>query len=152
MVVMGALTSKIYSFEARPWELKKERGMDPFEGKEILFEMRGLTILRAFPREGWISDKIRVILDAFQLNRLLLPKKGVVEKTIHQWSRIFFFLFFRQERGRGKAKRELFFPLFYEFTNNFFLFEEKKKRSAFLVPTDDMKFEKRNGGREAKYD
>jgi len=32
------------------------------------------------------------------------------------------------------------------------LFEEKKKRSAFLVPTDDMKFEKRNGGREAKYD
>ena len=46
MVIMGALTSKIYSFEARPWELKKEKGLNlskeivkPFKeigGKNIL--------------------------------------------------------------------------------------------------------------------
>jgi hypothetical protein len=119
MVTMGALTSKIYSFEARPWELRKERGIDPFEGKEILFEMRGLTILRAFPREGWISDKIRIILDAFQFNRLLLPVGN----------RIFFFLFFRQEnKNRKKGKRDFFFPIFYEAKKRFLL-EEKKKRS-----------------------
>lgn len=134
---MGALTSKIYSFEARPWELKKERGIDPFEGKEILFEMRGLTILRAFPREGWISDKIRIILDAFQFNRLLFPVGN------------FSFLFFRQEKKKRKqGKREFFFSIFYE-AKSAFLLEKKKRRSSFLV---EMKVDKRNEKGKAKYD
>ncbi len=143
---MGALTSKIYSFEARPWELRKERGIDPFEGKEILFEMRGLTILRSFPREGWISDKIRIVLDAFSFNRLALPKRGVVEKRIHSWSRIFYFLFFHFEEERKRSKRRFFFPFVEELRmKEGCLLEAKRERVSFLV-------NRRREGRERKYD
>lgn len=136
---MGALTSKIYAFEARPWELKKEKGIDPYEGKEVLFELRGLEILRALPREGWISDKIRIILDSFDLNRLLLPKKwvfqkgGLSERSMNQLGKTLSLLFFKREKKKRK-KSLFFFPIFFEVVEkDQFSFERERKRWSYII-------------------
>lgn len=115
---MGALTSKLYSFQARPWELKREKGIDPYEGKEVLFELRGLEVLRVLPQGGWISDKIRMVIDSFQCNRLFLSKKysyqrGVWrEVSLSTLGRTFSLLFLREE-SHVLEKREFFFPHFF---------------------------------------
>ena len=62
---VGALTSKPYSFTARPWELRKTESMDVMDGlgSNIRIDSRGREVLRILPRnhdgvnEEWISDK-----------------------------------------------------------------------------------------------
>ena len=64
---VGALTSRPYAFEARPWELKKTLSIDVSDavGSNIRFDSRGREIMRALPRinddvnEEWLSDKAR---------------------------------------------------------------------------------------------
>ncbi|MHB9878434.1 NADH-quinone oxidoreductase subunit NuoG [Pacificimonas sp. ICDLI1SI03] len=64
---VGALTSKPYAFEARPWELVKTNGVDVMDavGSNVRYDARGPQILRVLPRvnddinEEWISDKSR---------------------------------------------------------------------------------------------
>ncbi|HCI47530.1 MAG TPA: NADH dehydrogenase (quinone) subunit G, partial [Rhodospirillaceae bacterium] len=61
---VGALTSKPYAFNARPWELKKTQTIDVLDavGSNIRMDARGSEILRVQPRlhedvnEEWISD------------------------------------------------------------------------------------------------
>ena len=60
---VGALTSKPYAFEARPWELKKTESVDVMDalGSSIRVDARGAAVLRVLPRinddvnEEWIS-------------------------------------------------------------------------------------------------
>src|SRR3546814_8153582 len=49
---VGALTSKPYAFEARPWELTKTPGIDVMEavGTNVRFDARGRQVLRVLPR------------------------------------------------------------------------------------------------------
>jgi len=63
----GALTSRPYAFEARPWELKKTLGVDVSDavGSNIRIDSRGREVLRILPRvnddvnEEWLSDRAR---------------------------------------------------------------------------------------------
>ena len=78
---VGALTSKPYAFEARPWELKKTPGVDVMDavGTNVRFDSRGRQVLRSLPRinedvnEEWASDKTRHAVDGLVRNRLDKP-------------------------------------------------------------------------------
>lgn len=75
---VGALTSRPYAFEARPWELKKTLSIDVSDavGSNIRIDSRGREVLRALPRinddvnEEWISDKTRYQVDGLTRRRL----------------------------------------------------------------------------------
>ena len=78
---VGALTSKPYAFEARPWELKKTLSIDVSDacGANIRLDSRGREVLRILPRinddvnEEWISDKARYQVDGLTARRLDKP-------------------------------------------------------------------------------
>ena len=78
---VGALLSKPYSFEARPWELKKVPGIDVMDavGTNIRMDVRGRQVMRILPRindavnEEWAHDKTRHNVDALVRNRLDRP-------------------------------------------------------------------------------
>jgi NADH-quinone oxidoreductase subunit G len=78
---VGALTSKPYAFNARPWELKKTESVDVMDalGSAIRVDARGPAVLRVLPRtndevnEEWISDKTRYAVDGLSRQRLDQP-------------------------------------------------------------------------------
>jgi NADH-quinone oxidoreductase subunit G len=78
---VGALTSRPYAFEARPWELKKTLGIDLSDavGANIRIDSRGREALRILPRvnddvnEEWLSDKGRYLVDGLTKRRLDRP-------------------------------------------------------------------------------
>jgi NADH-quinone oxidoreductase subunit G len=83
---VGALTSKPYAFNARPWELTKTESIDVMDavGSNIRVDSRGREVMRILPRineainEEWISDKTRFIWDGLKSQRLDRPyvRKG----------------------------------------------------------------------------
>ncbi|MBU0800817.1 MAG: NADH-quinone oxidoreductase subunit NuoG [Alphaproteobacteria bacterium] len=78
---VGALTSKPYAFQARPWELKKTETIDVHDavGANIRVDARGREVLRILPRlhedvnEEWIDDKTRFAHDGLTRRRLDRP-------------------------------------------------------------------------------
>jgi len=78
---VGALLSKPYSFEARPWELRKVPGIDVMDavGTNIRMDVRQRQVMRILPRindavnEEWAHDKTRHHVDALVRNRLDRP-------------------------------------------------------------------------------
>ncbi len=78
---VGALTSKPYVFEARPWELKKTETIDVMDavGSNIRADTYGWEVKRILPRineeinEEWISDKTRYACDGLKNQRLDSP-------------------------------------------------------------------------------
>jgi NADH-quinone oxidoreductase subunit G len=78
---VGALTSKPYAFNARPWELRKTESVDVMDalGSAIRVDARGPTVMRILPRvneeinEEWISDKTRFVWDGLGRQRLDKP-------------------------------------------------------------------------------
>ncbi|MFC7290467.1 NADH-quinone oxidoreductase subunit NuoG [Hirschia litorea] len=78
---VGALTSKPYAFNARPWELRKTESVDVMDamGASIRVDARGSAVLRVLPRineeinEEWISDKTRFAIDGLGRQRLDKP-------------------------------------------------------------------------------
>jgi len=78
---VGALTSKPYAFNARPWELRKTESIDVMDaqGCNIRVDARGPEVLRVLPRvndavnEEWISDKTRHACDGLRRQRLDRP-------------------------------------------------------------------------------
>ncbi|MFL6845845.1 MAG: NADH-quinone oxidoreductase subunit NuoG [Allosphingosinicella sp.] len=78
---VGALVSKPYSFEARPWELRKVPGIDVMDavGTNVRIDHRFREVMRALPRlnedvnEEWASDKTRHCVDGLIRNRLDRP-------------------------------------------------------------------------------
>ena len=78
---VGALTSKPYAFEARPWELKKTETIDIMDavGSNIRVDTYGWEVKRILPRvnedinEEWISDKTRYACDGLLKQRLDVP-------------------------------------------------------------------------------
>ena len=78
---VGALTSKPYVFEARPWELKKTETIDVMDavGSNIRVDTYGWEVKRVLPRineeinEEWISDKTRYACDGLKNQRLDVP-------------------------------------------------------------------------------
>ncbi|HEV2747940.1 MAG TPA: NADH-quinone oxidoreductase subunit NuoG [Allosphingosinicella sp.] len=78
---VGALVSKPYSFEARPWELRKIPAIDVMDavGTNIRLDARMREVMRALPRvnedvnEEWAHDKTRHAVDGLVRNRLDRP-------------------------------------------------------------------------------
>ncbi|MDA5557861.1 NADH-quinone oxidoreductase subunit NuoG [Shimia sp. MMG029] len=78
---VGALTSKPYSFTARPWELSKTETIDVMDalGSSIRVDTKGREVMRILPRnhdgvnEEWISDKTRFVWDGLRRQRLDQP-------------------------------------------------------------------------------
>ena len=95
---VGALTSKPYAFEARPWELKKTETIDVMDavGSNIRVDTYGWEVKRILPRinedinEEWISDKTRYACDGLLKQRLDTPyirENGKLVKT--SWEKAF---------------------------------------------------------------
>jgi len=95
---VGALTSKPYAFEARPWELKKTETIDVMDavGSNIRVDAYGWEIKRVLPRinesinEEWISDKTRYACDGLLKQRLDSPyirENGKLQKT--SWNNVY---------------------------------------------------------------
>ncbi|MFN4112342.1 MAG: NADH-quinone oxidoreductase subunit NuoG [Sphingomonadaceae bacterium] len=87
---VGALTSRPYAFEARPWELKKTLSIDVSDavGANIRLDSRGRGVMRALPRinddvnEEWLSDKGRYMVDglgARRLDKVWIRKSGKLQ-------------------------------------------------------------------------
>jgi len=98
---VGALTSKPYAFEARPWELKKTETIDVMDaiGSNIRVDTQGWEVKRILPRinedinEEWISDKTRYSCDGLLKQRLDTPyvrENGKLKKT--SWDKALKFL------------------------------------------------------------
>ena len=92
---VGALTSKPYAFEARPWDLKKTETIDVMDavGSNIRVDTYGWEVKRVLPRvnedinEEWISDKTRYACDGLLKQRLDTPyirENGRLQKS--SWS------------------------------------------------------------------
>jgi len=89
---VGALTSKPYAFEARPWDLKKTETIDVMDavGSNIRVDTYGWEVKRVLPKinddinEEWISDKTRYACDGLLKQRLDTPyirEDGKLQKT-----------------------------------------------------------------------
>lgn len=78
---VGALTSKPYSFAARPWETRRIDSVDVLDplGSNIVVTTRTNEVLRILPRtneeinEEWLSDKSRFACDGLKRQRLVTP-------------------------------------------------------------------------------
>ena len=95
---VGALTSKPYVFEARPWELKKTESIDVMDavGSNIRIDTYGWEVKRILPKinedinEEWISDKTRYSCDGLLNQRLdtpLIKYNGKFDKA--SWKEVF---------------------------------------------------------------
>ena len=95
---VGALTSRPYAFEARPWELKRTLSIDVSDavGANISLHSKGREVMRALPRvnddvnEEWLSDKGRYQVDGLskrRLDKVFLRKGGKLTES--SWSEAF---------------------------------------------------------------
>ncbi|WP_209347715.1 NADH-quinone oxidoreductase subunit NuoG [Pontixanthobacter sp. CEM42] len=95
---VGALTSRPYAFEARPWELKKTLSIDVSDavGANIRLDSRGREVMRALPRinddvnEEWLSDKGRYQVDGLtkrRLDKVFMRKRGKLAES--SWDEAF---------------------------------------------------------------
>jgi len=71
---VGALTSKQYSFKARPWEIKTQETFDCSDslGSKIIVSVKETEIIRIQPKinNNIITDKTRYIFDSINKNRI----------------------------------------------------------------------------------
>jgi NADH dehydrogenase (ubiquinone) Fe-S protein 1 len=78
---VGALTSKPYTFSARPWELFSMESIDILNSfcSDIKVDIKGNEIMRILPvtdkffETEWITDSIRFCFDGIKKDRLVNP-------------------------------------------------------------------------------
>ncbi len=76
---VGALTSKPYAFQARPWELDSVESIDTTDGSgsHIRVDRKGRQIVRILSRrydkinQEWLTDKARFVYDGIYRQRLI---------------------------------------------------------------------------------
>ena len=89
---VGALLQKPYSFEARPWELKKTPSIDVHDavGSNVRLDSRGRQVMRVLPwinedvNEEWLSDKSRHAIDGMvrrRLDRVYVRRDGKLQPS-----------------------------------------------------------------------
>ena len=98
LILVGALTSKPYSFNIRSWELKSYEGLDIMDSgcSLIRFDVCANRILRILPIETtnsqtqWISDRVRFSYDGLTRLRLGYPIFCFKKKFIRlNWHLVF---------------------------------------------------------------
>ena len=113
---VGALTSRLYAFKARPWELKTNESIDLTDsiGANIFVAVKQTTIARVLPKKNrllntaFISDKARFSFDAVTNLRLL----------------------------ESFWKNNSWKPLSLQFLFSYLNLELSKKSNLFLIPED----------------
>ena len=107
---VGALTSRPYAFEARPWELKQTLSIDVSDavGANITLHSKGREVMRALPRinddvnEEWLSDKGRYQVDGLtkrRLDRVWVRRDGKLQPA--DWAEAFGMIAGALEGDRG---------------------------------------------------
>jgi NADH-quinone oxidoreductase subunit G len=93
---VGALTSKVYSFKSRPWELTDYVTIDILDGlgSSIILSLKGSSVMRVLPgicesiNSEWISDRTRFFYDSFDYLRIKKPWCSSSKRFI-TWSDFF---------------------------------------------------------------
>ena len=109
---VGALTSRPYAFEARPWELKKTLSIDVSDavGANITLHSKGREVMRALPRinddvnEEWLSDKGRYQVAGLtkrRLDRVWVRRDGKLQPA--EWTEAFGMI----SGALGKTKKSI---------------------------------------------
>ena len=88
---VGALTSKLYSLRARPWDLVPVEGVDPLDsiGSSLYYDLSGSEVFRVVPRlnepvnSEWISDRVRFSYDAIHSQRI---KNYFLQRGVYSFS------------------------------------------------------------------
>ncbi len=108
---VGALTSKPYTFEARPWELRKVPAIDVMDGvgTNIPASTPAAQVMRALPRLNedvngeWAHDKTRHAVDGLTRNRLDRPwvraRRQAPRRKLGRGLR-------EDRRGRGQGRKQ----------------------------------------------
>lgn len=102
---VGALTSKIYAFKARPWELINFKSFDILDivSSTITISLQGTKIVRILPYNNdqinnlWLTDKARYFFDSFYFQRITNPykfSKFYNKFIITNWYNFYKFIFF----------------------------------------------------------
>jgi NADH dehydrogenase/NADH:ubiquinone oxidoreductase subunit G len=100
---VGALTSKPFSFSARPWELNNLETVDILDsiGSSIRIDYFNNKIYRILPiydkyiNEDWITNKIRFCYDSQKIQRLVFPLMKLKDNYINlNWLDAFSIFFF----------------------------------------------------------
>ena len=95
MYKIGALTSKVSAFKARPWELTYIPSVDVEDslGSNLLLNLKGRKILSVIPSYNtslqieWISDKSRYVHETNTFHRLYYPAigtEGIFKKILYK--------------------------------------------------------------------
>jgi NADH-quinone oxidoreductase subunit G len=90
---VGALTSKPFRYQARPWELSRRKSVSPHDstGANLIVQVKNNTVLRVLPLENeavnecWLADRDRFSYEALNEDeRLTAPmlKQGGQWKTV----------------------------------------------------------------------
>ena len=97
---VGALTSKIYAFKSRSWELRVIKSVDIFDSIAVPVKIyfKNTEVFRIFPSKTfeinniWISDRIRFCYDSLNIQRIdvLLIKRGN-QFIKSSWKQCFYF-------------------------------------------------------------
>jgi NADH-quinone oxidoreductase subunit G len=95
---VGALTSKPFSFKARPWELAKHESIDILDGlgSNIIVQTFNNKIVRVLPKDNkdtnieWITNKTRFFFDSLKYQRISKPQlKSSTKYSSISWSQLF---------------------------------------------------------------
>ena len=95
---VGALTSKIFAFKARAWELKKTKTIDILDslGSNIIIQTFNNKIVRILPKINkhlnieWITDKTRFFFDSLNYQRITTPMLKTQNKFLQiSWEQAF---------------------------------------------------------------
>jgi NADH-quinone oxidoreductase subunit G len=90
---VGALTSKPFRYEARPWELSRRKSISPHDslGANLIVQVKNQRVMRVLPLENeevneqWLSDRDRFSYEGlYAADRLLRP----MIKQDNQWHEV----------------------------------------------------------------
>jgi len=151
---VGALTSKPYSFTARPWELNNMESVDILDSlaSNIRIDYLNNKVYRILPiynkylNEDWISNKARFFYDSNDSQRILYPMFKVDNKFVSlNWNKsfyIFFLHFFNKLYNNVIA----FFGMFNDFdlVNSITKFFNKLGTEVYINNNFFTKFDFRN--------
>ena len=100
MVFMGALTSKPYAFNSRPWELVESAALDFLDTchSPLQLSTRGSEVLRVVPDlrysslNEWVSDRARFSYDSLVVSNRAVGFKFFFDNSFYSFKPSHFFL------------------------------------------------------------
>lgn len=147
---VGALTSKTYSFKARPWELINFKSFDILDiiASSITISLQGTKILRILPYNNdqinntWLTDKSRYFFDSFYFQRISNPYKfsKIYNKyIIMTWYDFYKFIFFFKKNLNFSKNLNFFLNLNFLSLNDLIFFKSLTNINLINLQLDSSK-------------